>query len=299
MRVEAVVIARSCVGLLLLLGAAAGSTATGPPELEIQGHRGFRGRHPENTLPGFRAALALGISTLELDIQLTRDRVIVVHHDARLVHKRCMDDAGGRVPRDAIHDLDYDRLATIDCGTRTASSFPEQASAPGARIPRLDQVLELARDAAYPVRLSIEIKMQRPRNGPPADEVAALTVQAIEAYGLTSRTTIQSFAPAALLAVQRLSPDMDRAILVRSRSAYDGMVERSAATILSPRYDGLRRQDVERMHDRGIRVIPWTVNRPEALRRMIGWNVDGVITDYPDLALEILTEVAAETPTAP
>ena len=121
-----------------------------------------------------------------------------------------------------------------------------------------------------------------------ATELARVIVEAIRARELVERTIVQSFQAEALSAVAELAPELDRAILVRSPSAYDREVERSRATILSPRHDGLTRAAVERFQQRGIAVIPWTVNEPNAIETMISWGVDGIISDYPDRVLEIL-----------
>jgi len=261
---------------------------------DVQGHRGCRGLFPENTMPAFRAALELGVTTLELDLQVTRDRVLVVHHDQKLDSSRCVHDDGSPVSSTAIKKLDYSDLADIDCGRRPDGKFPERQTVTGARIPRLEEILTLARDAAYPVRLSIEIKLQRAAHAIPLDEFAELFVKTVREFGLEERTIVQSFRPEALRAVGELAPNIELAILVRRSSAYDQAIADSGATILSPRFDGLQQADVERFRKRGIAVIPWTVNKPESIRRMIDWDVDGIISDYPDRVLEILSEREAQ-----
>ena len=247
-------------------------------------------------MAAFRAAVELRVTTLELDVQVTRDGVLVVHHDPRLNRSHCVRDDGRPVENLRLSRLDFAALADIDCGGRANPKFPEQRTAPGERIPRLDQVLELAGQADYPVRLSIEIKMQDSGSGRTADELAALIVEAVRAPGLEERSIIQSFQPEALRAVAELAPELDRAILVRDPGTYDRAVEQSRATILSPRHDGLTVAAVERFHQRGIAVIPWTVNKPKAIRRMISWGVDGIISDYPDRVLRILEELSRDDP---
>jgi glycerophosphoryl diester phosphodiesterase len=274
---------------LLVLSIPAWPSSTDRP-FDVQGHRGCRGLFPENTMPAFRAALELGVTTLELDLQTTRDRVLVVHHDQKLNPSRCVRDDGSPIPSTAIMELDYSDLADIDCGRRPDRKFPEMQTVTEARIPRLEEVLTLARDAAYPVRLSIEIKLQRQAHAIPLDEFAELFVKTVREFGLEERTIVQSFRPEALRAVGELAPEIDRAILVRQSSAYDRAIADSGATILSPRFDGLQQADVERFRERGIAVIPWTVNKPNSIRRMIDWGVDGMISDYPDRVLEILSE---------
>jgi len=258
---------------------------------DVQGHRGFRGLYPENTMAAFRAAIELEVPTLELDVQITRDGVLVVHHDPRLNRSLCVRDDGSPVENLYLSQIDFAALADIDCGSRSNRKFPDQRNVSGERIPRLDQVLELADQAEYPVRWSIEIKMKDTRSGRSAEELATLAVETVRAAGLDDRTIFQSFEPQVLLAVAELAPDMGRAILVRSPGAYDRSVEGSRATILSPRYDRLRAATVERIHQRGIAVIPWTVNDPKTIRRMISWGVDGIISDYPDRVLQVLDEL--------
>jgi glycerophosphoryl diester phosphodiesterase len=241
-------------------------------------------------MAAFRAAIDLRVTTLELDVQVTRDGVPVVHHDPHLNRSLCVRDDGTPVEKLPLSRLEFAALADIDCGSRANRKFPEQRAIQGERIPRLDQVLELADQADYPVRLSIEIKMQDSDPGRTVEELAGLVVEAVRTRGLEQRTIIQSFQPEALRAVAELAPELGRAILVRSPGAYDRSVERSHATILSPRHDGLTQAAVERFHQRGIAVIPWTVNKPRAIEQMISWNVDGIISDYPDRVLEILEE---------
>lgn len=285
------------VAFLVLVGTMTGVTAeAGGDSLDVQGHRGWRGQYPENTMAAFRAALELRVTTLELDVQVTRDGVPVVHHDAKLNRSLCVRDGGRPVEGQRIAEVDFASLADIDCGSRPNGRFPEQHRVQGERIPRLDQVLELALKADYPVRLSVEIKMQGSHSEGAAAELAGIIVETIRAHGLEERTIVQSYQSEALSAVADLAPELDRAILVRSPSAYDREVERARATILSPRHDGLTRAAVERFQQRGIAVIPWTVNKPSAIEKMISWGVDGIITDYPERVLEILGRSEEDSP---
>ena len=263
--------------------------------LDVQGHRGYRGLYPENTMAAFRAAVELQVPTLELDVQITRDGVLVVHHDPRLNRSLCVHDDGRPVGNLRLSQIDFAALADIDCGSRSNRKFPDQRTVSRERIPRLDQVLELADQTDYSVRWSIEIKMKDSRSGHTAEQLAALVVESVRAGGLEDRTIIQSFEPEVLLAVAELAPKMGRAILVRSPGAYDRSVESSRATILSPRYDGLTAAAVERFHQRGIAVIPWTANNPKIIRRLISWGVDGIISDYPDRVLQVLDELGLPT----
>jgi glycerophosphoryl diester phosphodiesterase len=292
-RARTLVLALAAAGLFVFAGTGGAEPPALAPELDIQGHRGCRGLMPENTLPAFAKALELGVTTLELDIQATRDRVLVVYHDQRLDAKRCMHDDGRKVSKKPFKDLLYEQLNDIDCGSRPHAGFLEQQRVPGARIPRLDEVLTLARDADYPVRLSIEIKLQKPGHALPVRDIAELLVGAVREHGLSDRTIVQSFAPSALAAVRDLDPTLARAILVRNRGRYASVVEESGATILSPKYTGLQEGDVRHFQSRGIPVIPWTVNQVADIRRMLDWGVEGIISDYPDRVIELRSAAAA------
>ena len=255
--------------------------------LDVQGHRGARGLMPENTMPAFEKAIALGVTTLEMDIYTTQDGVIVVYHDQRLNAKLCAYDDGRRVPKKHIEQFAYEDLANIDCGARRNARFPQQQPVPEARIPTLEQVLALARDANYPVRVSIEVKWEKRKNDTAVREIAQRLVVLIKRYGLTNRSIVQSFHAPVLVAVAKIEPNIQRAILVRDPEKYDRVVSESNATILSPRYDGLDTQDVKRFKARNIAVIPWTVNRPADICRLMAWGVDGMISDYPDRVIEL------------
>jgi glycerophosphoryl diester phosphodiesterase len=275
------------LGLCLLASLLASAPAEG---LDVQGHRGARGLRPENTLPAFEKALELGVTTLELDLQVTADRRLIVRHEPRPERKLCRLEGGGPPPRTPFLDLRLEELEGIDCGSKKDSGYPEQLPVPGAHIPTLEEVFELARSAPYPVRLNVEIKIRGPSESVPVREFAGLVVEAIRGSELEGRVMVQSFEAEALRAVGERAPEIPLAMLVRKRASYGRLLEQSGAEVLSPKAAGLRREDVETFQARGIRVIPWTVNEKKEMRRLLEWGVDGIITDYPDRLLELLEE---------
>lgn len=258
-----------------------------PKPLDIQGHRGCRGLLPENTIPAFKKALALRVTTLEFDLQATKDWTLVVYHDPHLDPKRCIYDDGRKVPKRLIEELTYGDLADIDCGQLFDPRFPTQKKTSGLRIPRLQDVLVLAQQADYPVRLNIEMKWRERKDGLSVHELAGRIIALIKHYDFQSRTIIQSFYPPALRAVREIDSDIARAILVEKPEDYDHRFRESAATILSPRFQQLRLKDVRRFQGRGVSVIPWTVNEAADICRLIRWGVDGIISDYPDRVIEL------------
>ena len=287
----------SLASLILLATCAAcgGASSTPPsspgpkPRLEIQGHRGCRGLRPENTMAGFREAIRLGVDLLELDLALSKDGVLVVVHDPEINDAICT--GAKELPSRLYQDLTWDQIRTLDCGSLKNPQFPDQVPVPGQRPPRLEQVLKLLQ--VHPrLRVNIEIKTfpDRPRvTRPPADFARAL-VWSLRTSGQTQRVVVQSFDPAALVAVRKLAPRLTLAALADGRKDFDPLLKATGARILSPRYTELRARDVKHYQGIGVRVTPWTVNRQEDMRRLMEWGVDGIITDRPDLLIGLLRQ---------
>lgn len=252
------------------------------PKLEVQGHRGCRGLRPENTMAGFQEAVRLGVDVLELDLAMSKDGVLVVVHDPVINRKICT--GGDGLPAQLFKDLTWAEIQKLDCGALKNSKYPDQQPVPGQRIPRLEQVLDLLLAHPGPLRVNIEIKTFPDRRGDtrtPADFAAAL-VKVVRGKGLQKRAVVQSFDAAALQQVRKLAPELTLAALADRRKDFEPMLEATGARILSPRYTELRAADIAAYQSRGVRVIPWTVNRVEDMRRLMGWGVDGIITDRPD-----------------
>jgi glycerophosphoryl diester phosphodiesterase len=185
---------------------------------DLEGHRGTRGLRPENTLPAFAKALEIGVDTLELDTNVTRDDVVVVMHDTRLNPDVARGPDGqwlaARGP--AVHELTYAELSRYDVGrlkpgTRYAAAFPDQVAVDGTHAPRLADVFALVRAAGdRKVRFNIETKISplAPTEAPPPEEFARRLVREIRDAGMASRSTIQSFDWRTLAVVQRIAPEI-------------------------------------------------------------------------------------------
>ena len=256
-------------------------------EFDVQGHRGCRGLAPENTMTAFEKAIELGVTTLELDVVMTRDGVFAVHHDLRLNPKLCKSSGGEPLRRRPVVELDYSDISDLDCGSQRLSKYPDQVLSPGERIPRLEEVLDLAAGAPYPVQVSIEIKDSIAKMPKPVEAIVAQLVDLVRERGLEERAIIQSKWGEVLAEVRKQEPDLGRALVVEGASA-KRWVEDGTATIVSRKHVYLDRGEVERLQKKGVLVIPWTVNKPRTIQKMMDWGVDGIITDYPDRALALL-----------
>lgn len=286
------------------------------PAFDLQGHRGARGLAPENTLPAFETALRIGVSTLELDLAVTKDGILVVSHDVRLNpdHTRAPDGSFLQEPGPAIRSLTFDELQRYDVGrirpdTAYAARFRDQRGMDNVRIPALTEVFDLVkRKGADHIRFNIETKIT-PDSGndtPDPESFAALFARAVRDAGLASRVSVQSFDWRTLKAMQKIAPEIERVCLTieapmenniqRGKASrwtaglkiddFQGSVPRlvqaAGCAVWSPYYRNVTAAQVKEAQSLGLKVIPWTVNEMEDLKLVIETGVDGLITDYPD-----------------
>ena len=285
---------------------------------DLQGHRGARGLAPENTLAAFETALSIGVSTLELDLAMTRDGVLVISHNRALNpdHTRgpdgkFLDREGPAIRSLTLADLQRYDVGRLKPGSGYASDFPEQRAVDGARIPALTELFDLVRRAgADHVRFNIETKIT-PGSGaetPDPETFAAAVAKAVREAGLTARVSMQSFDWRTLAALKRIAPEIERVCLTVEALNFDtirrgepgpspwlggldiddagGSVPRLVAAAgcatWSPLYRNAKPDDVAAAKALGLKVIPWTVNERADMERLIALGVDGIITDYPD-----------------
>lgn len=277
----------------------------------VIGHRGARGLWPENTLAAFAGALALGVDALELDVAMTADGVVVVSHDPALNPNLTRDATAAWVdgPGPLIRSLQAAELAAYDVGrlrpgTPYAALFPDQSPRDGEHIPRLAEVLRLSNDTRFIIELkTYPADPERSASGP---ELADAAVAVADAAGATSRITVEGFDWRGPRHLRNTRNDVRLAWLtsattVRDAAAWWGgphpadfgdSVPRAVAAegspVWGPDASDLTRDQVDEAHMLGLAVIPWTVNAPEDMARLIGWGVDGIVTDRPDRALQLV-----------
>jgi len=261
---------------------------------DLQGHRGTRGLRPENTLPAFATALEIGVDTLELDTNVTRDGVVVVMHDRRLNPNVARGPGGEWVspPGAAIHQLTYAELSRYDVGrlkpgTDYAKEFPDQVAVDGTHAPRLADVFALVRrQGDRRVRFNIETKIspEAPDESPPPEEFARRLVDEIRAAGMQRRSSIESFDWRTLAVVQRIAPEIPTVYLTyKMEGSAPRKVKEAGGTTWSPFYKDVDEEKIREAHALGISVVVWTVNDPAQMKRMVELGVDGLITDRPDV----------------
>jgi len=263
---------------------------------DLQGHRGARGLAPENTLPAFAAALAVGVSTLELDTAVTKDGVVVIHHDRRLNPDiaRGPDGRWVEAPAPLIHALTYGELQRYDVGrlrpgSKFALQFPEQQPADGTRVPRLADLFELVKKTGNEtVHFNIETKLspQAPEETVPPQDFARAVLAEVRQAGVQVRTSIQSFDWRTLKVVEREAPEIVTVYLTgrRGTESQPKAVHAAGGRVWSPYHEAMDSAAMVEARALGLKVIPWTLNEPAAIERVLDMGVDGLITDYPDRA---------------
>lgn len=292
--------------------------------LDLQGHRGVRGLLPENTLPSFQRALELGVTTLELDIAITSDGVLVISHDP-LMNPDITRDAAGRFLEQrgpAIHAMTWAQLQTYDVGrlkpgTEYARQFPEQQPVDGARVPRLSDLFDLVkRSGDEKVRFAIETKVtpDNPGETPLPEPFARAVVDEIRKAGMAARSQILSFDWRTLQVVQKIAPEIATVYLTiqrrfdnigadkadgsrwtagfqfREHGSVPKMIKAAGGSHWSAYFGDLDAAKVKEAQSLGLKVLAWTVNDPAVMARMLGFGVDGLITDRADLARKLLEE---------
>ena len=316
-----------------LLAALACFVSLAAHAFDLEGHRGARGLAPENTLPGFAKALSIGVSTLELDVGVTRDGVVVISHERGLTPNTARGPDGKwlSAPGPTIHALTYAELERYDVGrlnpaTRYARSFPQQVPADGARIPRLADLFALVKKAGNEtVRFNIETKIspEAPDESLPPGPFARALIAAIRAGGMEKRSMIQSFDWRTLKAVQADAPQIPTVYLSAQQRWLDNiragdpagspwtaglefaaygslprMVKAAGGTIWSPWFGDLDAAKLAEAHALGLKVIPWTVSQAAQIDAMLALGVDGLISDRPDLVRDAMRQKGMPLPGA-
>jgi len=263
--------------------------------IDVQGHRGARGYLPENTLPSFARALELGVTTLELDVAVTKDGVVVIHHDRGLN----MDIARGPDGRwvasaTPINHLTFAELQRYDVGRLRPGSdyarhFPEQRPLDGTRIPRLAELFQLTQ-ANRTIRFNIEPKMDEvalEETLPPAPFARALIAEVRKA-GVQNRTSVQAFHWPVLKVVEGEAPELATVYCTEGEGSDPARVHAAGGKTWSPDYQTLTPAKIAAARKSGMRITVWTVNEPADIARVLDMGVDGIASDYPDRVLKRL-----------
>jgi glycerophosphoryl diester phosphodiesterase len=317
----------------LLIGLGGLSFQASAQVFDLQAHRGGRGLLPENTLAAFENAIRMGVRTIEMDIAITADGIPVISHDPAL-NPALTRDASGRwltAHDPLIKNMRLAEVQTYDVGRLNpahpyAKEFPTQQARDGQRIPTLASVFDrVNRLGAHDIQFDIETKINPhyPNNTLAPEAFVQNILSVFRQYGFTKRIMVQSFDWRTLEILHREAPEIKTMYLTMDFPSYstirDGawtggrflvnhqgsvpqMIKHSAGQALgviwAPNFQNLTPETLREAKALGMLVIPWTVNETLHMRKLIEWNVDGIITDYPNLLRGLLIEKGLSVPKA-
>ena len=276
-----------------------------PARPEVHGHRGCRGLLPENTLPAFEHALALGVDVLELDVVVSADHQVVVSHEPWLTTALGRG-PGGELIAPAheqaynLYQLPYAAIRRCVVGEWPHPRFPAQQPSPTHR-PLLGEVLRAAEATCQrlgrpAVGYSIEVKSTLAGDDifhpAPLPFVKLVLTELAAVPGVAARTTLLSFDSRVLRAARQLAPALALCLLNETPAQPADLFHELGFVpqVYGSDFRLLSADLVARLRAAypALRLVPWTVNEPTDLRRVLSWQVDGITTDYPDRLLELL-----------
>ncbi len=239
--------------------------------MKIFAHRGFSGVAPENTMAAFERAVAIKADGIETDVHLSKDGKVVICHDETV--NRTTNGSG------SFQDLTWEELQAFDAGSWFSPEFSKE------RIPSLEDLLKLV--SKTNLILNIELKTDKVLYPQIEEKVLAL----LKEYDLIDRSMISSFNFQSLSNVKALLPGIPTAALIKDPQTianfWEQMLELKVNAI-HPDHLYLTTDIIDAAQQRGIQVNAWTPNQPEEIKRLIELQIHGVITDFPEMAQQVL-----------
>jgi glycerophosphoryl diester phosphodiesterase len=256
-------------------------------DFDWQGHRGARGLYPENTINGMKLATEFPITTLELDVVVSKDNQVVVSHEPWMSEEICL----GAKNKDAqIYKRTYKEIQNFDCGSKIHPRFPQQKKIKEIK-PLLSELLIQFKDTKYKFNIEIKSSTENEKKGlqPGFKEMSDLVVAEVAKVLPVERYTIQSFDWRVLKHIHKTYPRIALVALRETKYQAKDIIKELGfkPAAFSPDSKLLKASDISYFHSEKIKVIPWTVNTVEEMKKLIALGVDGIITDYPNLIIEV------------
>ncbi len=254
------------------------------PRVEVHGHRGSRGTHPENTPVAFEEAFLSGADAFELDTQWTKDEVAIVFHDFEFTSRVC------RLPGTTtsptlklpllVRNTTWKEACEWDIGSVPQSKYPHQSLSPQT-ILTLDQTLEWLAKKPSPFSVDIEIKAEPQWPDTLIEKYTARVLENISNHAMLDRCLVMSFDFRPLQIARRALPLLKLSCLFDTEKDFVTEAKVIGANVIGPHFSLVDEDLIRRAHEANLKVIPWTVNEQADWARLIAWKVDGLITDYP------------------
>ena len=262
-----------------------------------QGHRGCRGLMPENTIAAMKKAIDLGVQVLELDVVISKDKQVVVSHDTHFTADISLKPSGDTISTEeaknyVLYRMTYEEIKKYDVGKKHNVKFPQQENF-AAYKPLLSVLIDAAdiyaKEQGKPLPFyNIEIKSEYKTDGiehPAPPEFVELVLAVLKSKNILERINIQSFDVRPLQLIRQQYPTIKLAYLTANKKSVSENITELGFTpyFYSPYYKMVNRETVEFCHEQGMKIIPWTVNTKAEIEELKNLNVDGIITDYPNL----------------
>lgn len=268
------------------------------PVFDREGHRGGRGLMPENTIPAMYRGIDEGVNTLELDLHISKDKKVVVSHDPFFNELITTTPEGKFLTKEEsrqrlLYNMNYDSIRKYDVGMKPHPDFPRQQKV-AAYKPLFSELIDASEKYAAAKNKKMwynaEIKSKEATdniNHPAIPEFVDLVMKVLKDKGTENRTVIQSFDMRPLQYLHSHYSQMQTSLLLeaKEKGTVNDFVQKLGfvPTIISPNSALVTKQFVDDAHKLGMRVIPWTVNTLEEIKRLKALGVNGIISDYPDL----------------
>ena len=267
---------------------------------EIYGHRGAGGYFPENTLTGFIEAVKMGVQWLEFDVIISKDKKVVVSHEPWMNSSLCTSPNGERVKRGrklSLFQMSYSEIKKYDCGKRKDKKFPKQKSVPSYK-PLLSEVFSeveafISQNKLPEIKYCIEVKSFKILEGkfqPTPEEFARLVYEAIKENKIEDRVMVISFDRRILRHFQKFDRKIKTGLTFVNLFSIQTNIKKLGFTpyAFNPYHKLITRKMIRDAHESGITLNAWTVNGEKRMEQLIHAGVDGIMSDYPDVALNVL-----------
>ncbi len=266
-------------------------------KFDLQGNRGARGIMPENTIPGMLSALSLGATTLSMNVVISKDKKVVLSQEPYFNHEFSTKPDGTPITLNDqksfnIYKMDYAEVKKFDVGNKIHTRFPYQQKM-DAYKPLLEETIEAIEAYAKKNKVrkpnySIEIKTIPKGDNefhPEPAEFVDLVVEIINRKKIADRLTIQSFDVRVLQYVHEVYPKAKTGLLVDEKIDFEVNIAELGfkPTVYGPYSVLVGKSLVDRCHEAGVKIIPWTVNSVKEMKYLINLGVDGIVTDYPNI----------------
>lgn len=266
--------------------------------IEVHGHRGCRGVFPENSIPAFLHAIEIGVDVLELDVVVNGEGELVVSHEPWINPEICQLENGDSLPAGKklnIYHMTQEEIERYDCGSKYFSRFPDQKKIKTTK-PRFRDLITAIRNTVgdpQKLRYNIEIKITQDWIGeycPGREDFLSIYTQTMMDLGIEKQVILQCFDVPTLQLAKTQQVPFDLALLVQNFKGYRKNLKKLGfiPEIYSPYYKLITSKAMKRARKDGVQMVPWTVNSPKAIKKMIRREVNGIISDYPELVMSML-----------